>query len=174
MDYSNTDVGYYFKYASSGSDLETTYQFENDGKGATSSKTKSNVMRREFLYDCQLFIYLKDERLADYFFHPHYSILLGRSSDMASIDEIETVELQEIEEASKIKGQVVPFNGNYLPGIIQALPRYFTDTIPRRNIGTEPFSVISYDSPDFPTKLRVFRDKIDKEEIDIYIHHLHL
>lgn len=174
MEHTDTDMGYYFKYACCVTDLETIYQFEAGGKGAPSSKVKSNVIRRELLYDCQLFIYLKDERLVEFFRYPHYSILLGRSSDIASVDEIETVELQEIDGASKIKGQVVPFNGNYLPGIIQALPLYFTDTIPRRNIGTEPFSVISYDSPDFPTKLRAFRDNIGTEEVDIYLHHLHL
>ena len=173
MEHTDTDMGYYFKYACCVTDLETIYQFEAGGKGAPSSKVKSNVIRRELLYDCQPFIYLKDERLVEFFRYPHYSILLGRSSDIVSVDEIETVELPEIDGASKIKGQMVPFNGNYLPGIIQALPWYFTDTIPRRNIGTEPFSVISYDSPDFPTKLRAFRDKVGKEEVDIYIHHLH-
>jgi len=93
---------------------------------------------------------------------------------LATIEKIEEVELQEVTNARKIKGQVIPFNNNYLPGTLQALPLYFTNTIPRRNIGTKPFSVISFNSPDYPSRLDAYRDVIDGKELDIYIHHLHL
>lgn len=71
-----------------------------------------------------------------------------------------------------IRGQIVPFMGNFLPGTIQALPKYFTDTIPRNNIGTEAYSVIPYDSDSFPTKLKAYSDYIDNKEVDIYFHQL--
>lgn len=174
MEHKNTMIGYYFEYGSKGTDLETIYQFEADNKGAPKNKVKSNVLRREFLYDCDLFLYLTDTTIVEHLRHPCYSILLGRSNDLATIEKIEEVDLYEVENACKIKGQVIPFNNNYLPGTLQALPRYFTNSIPRRNIGTEPFSVISFKSPDYPSHLMAYRDLINGKELDIYIHHLHL
>ena len=56
--------------------------------------------------------------------------------------------------------------------MIQALPQYFTNTIPRENIGTQPYSVISYDSDSFETSLTAYTDLIDNKEIDIYFHKL--
>lgn len=174
LKHENTMIGYYFEYGCKATDLETIYQIEADSKGIPKDKAKSNVLRREFLYECKLFLYLTDSTIIDHMRHPHYSILVGRGNDLATIEKIEEVELQEIENACKIKGQVVPFNDNYLPGTLQALPMYFTNTIPRRNIGTEPFSVISFNSPDYPSHLVAYRDVIDGKELDIYIHHLHL
>lgn len=173
MEYENAQLGYYFEYGSKGTDLETIYQFEAD-KGVPKNKVKSNVLRREFLYECNLFLYLTDPTIVAHLRHPHYSILIGRSNDLATIEKIEEVVLPEIVNACKIKGQVVPFNNNYLPGTLQALPLYFTNTIPRRNIGTEPYSVISFNSPDYPSHLMAYRDIINEKELDIYIHHLHL
>lgn len=173
LEHGDTMIGYYFEYGSKAADLETIYQFEAD-KGVPKNKVKSNVLRREFLHDCTLYLYLNDPAIVDYLRHPHYSILMGRSNDLATIEKIEEVELHEVENACKIKGQVIPFNNNYLPGTLQALPQYFTNTIPRRNIGTEPYSVISHTSPDYPSHLIAYRDVINEIELDIYIHHLHL
>lgn len=170
--YSELTLGYYFDYSSCNTDLETIYQFQADDKRVAANKAKSNVIRREFLYDCNLYIYVTDNSIVEYFRHPHYSLLLGRSNDLASIDGIEEIEIEEIDNATKIKGQIIPYEGNCLPGILQALPKYFTNEIPRRNIGTEAFSVISYDTFDYPSKIKAYRDIIDGEEIDIYMHHL--
>lgn len=165
-------LGYYFEYGAKATDLETIYQIELDAKNMPKNQVKSNVIRREFLFDTKLYLYLFDNNLADYFHSPYYSILLGRSSDLASIEEIKEVELQEIRKAEKIKGQIVPFTGNCLPGLIQALPKYFTETIPRNNIGTEAYSIIPYDIADMPTYLTAYRDYIEDKYLDIYIHHL--
>lgn len=172
IDYEDVQIGYYFEYGSKETDLETIYQFETE-KGIPKNKGKSNVLRREFLYDCSLFLYLTDPVIVDHLRHPHYSVLIGRSNDLAAIDKIEEVELQEVANACKIKGQIVPFNNNFLPGTLQALPQYFTNSIPRRNIGTEPYSVISFNSPDYPSHLMAYRDVINEKELDIFIHLLH-
>lgn len=165
-------LGYYFQYGSKTVDLETIYQIEINNKGIPKNQVKSNVIRREFLYDCKLILYITDERYTNFFKSPVYQILLGRSNDLATIEKIEVVELQEESNASKIKGQVIPFVGNYLPGLLQALPKYFTDTIPRSNIGTEPYSVIPYDVNDIQTDITAYRDIIDGKEIDVYFHKL--
>ncbi|WP_148373025.1 type I-B CRISPR-associated protein Cas5b [Bacteroides bouchesdurhonensis] len=167
-------LGYYFDFEAKSVDLETIYQIETDDRNVPKNLVKSNIMRREFLFNNRLFVYFTDSKWADLFKTPYYPILLGRSSDLATIDNIEAIELPEIANASKVKGQIIPVIGNYLPGIIQALPNYFTDTIPRNNIGTEAYSIIPYDAADIPTRLTAYRDIIDDTEIDIYFHQLDL
>jgi CRISPR-associated protein Cas5t len=174
LKYDSLDIGYYFDYEAKAVDLETIYQIELNTKGIPKNQTKSNVLHREFLFNCRLFVYLADARIAEYFKHPFFQILLGRSNDLATIEEIRECDLAEVDHADKIKGQVIPFADNYLPGTVQALPKYFTDTLPRQNIGTEPYSVIPYDIPDFPTSLKAYSDFIDGREIDILMHHLEL
>lgn len=171
LDYNNCKIGYYFEYGARSIDLETIYMVDVV-KNVPTNKLKSNVIKREFLYDCNLYVYLVDEKIVDYFRNPVYQVLLGRSSDLASIDEIKLLDLSEIENATKIRGQMMPVSAGLFPGNIQALPVYFTDTIPRRNIGTQPFSVIPYTSNDFPSKVSAIRDVIDGKEIDIYLHNI--
>lgn len=165
-------VGYYFEYGGKSVDLETIYQVELDSRNIPRNQVKSNVIRREFLFENSLYLYLIDLELVKYVRHPYYSILLGRSSDLAFIDSIEEVELQEVTNASKIKGQIIPFKGNSLPGLIQALPKYFTETVPRNNIGTEAYSVIPYDAVDMQTHLTAYRDCIEERAVDVYFHKL--
>ncbi len=171
LNHVDMEIGYYFKYRSISNDLETIYQMEYD-KGTAKKQVKSNVINRQFLFDNTLYIYVIDKDLIKYFKSPVFQILLGRSCDLANIEEITMCELKEVDNASKIKGQIVPFNNNFLPGTIQALPKYFTNTIPRENIGTEAYSVIGYNSEDFTTNLKALRDCIDGEDVDIYMHHL--
>lgn len=172
IDFNGMSLGYYFEYEGKGKDLETIYQFADNGHGAPKKQVKSNIILREFLSGCRLYLYLQDESLVSYFRRPVFQLLLGRSNDLATVEEIREVELDSIEHATKIYGQVVPLKGNYLPGTIQALPKYFTNTIPRQNLGTEAYSVIPYTSKDFPTQLTAFRDEVNGQSIDIYIHQI--
>lgn len=172
--YNKLNIGFYFEYSAKSIDLETIYQFQIE-KNKLSNIVKSNIIKREFLFENILYIYLEKsaDKIIEYLKNPYYQLLLGRMNDLASIEKIEIVDLDFIEEASKIKGQIVPYSNNFLPGVLQPLPKYFTDTLPRSNIGTEPFSVIDFKTDDFKTSLPAFRDKnVEKNEIDIYIHHL--
>lgn len=172
LSYAEVSLGYYFEYGAKSIDLETIYQVELDSKNIPKKQMKSNVIRREFLYDTRLYIYLFDPQIVAYFSSPIYPILLGRSSDLATIEAIEEIELEEQENASKLKGQLVPFKEYHLPGLIQALPKYFTDEIPRNNIGTEAYSVIAFDAMDFPSSVIGYRDVIEGKELDIFIHRI--
>lgn len=166
-------LGYYFCFGSKAVDLETIYQIsihKTKKEQYPENTAISNVIQREFLYDCQLFLYLVDEELVSCFRNPAYQLLLGRSGDLAGIENIKEVKLQEIQNA-RIGGQVVPFNGNYLPGQIQALPKYFTNTIPRKNLGTEPYSVISYNNP-VDSKLIGLKPDLEEFNSDIFFHKL--
>lgn len=172
LSHDEVSLGYYFEYGAKSVDLETIYQVELDNKGVPKNQMKSNVIRREFLYDTRLYIYLFDPKLVAYLRSPVYPLLLGRSSDLATVESIEEVELEENREATKIKGQLMPFKDYHLPGLIQALPKYFTNEIPRNNIGTEAYSVISFDALDFPASVLAYRDTIEGKDLDIFVHHL--
>ena len=164
-------IGYYFEFQYKQVDLETIYQIEAHDKGYPKNIAKSNVINREFLFNNHLILYLTDREMADYFVQSVYPLLLGRSNDLATVNKIEEVDLREIERADKIKGQIIPVKGNYLPGLIQPLPKYFTDTIPRNNLGTEQYSVISYDASDMQTQLSACVDEIlPGKEVHIYFH----
>jgi CRISPR-associated protein Cas5, subtype I-B/TNEAP len=164
------NIGYYFDYQAKALDLETIYQIAIDDKGVPLKNVKSNIVNREFLYDCRLFIYVDDIEIVNYFNKPYYQLLLGRSSDLATIVDIRELNLETVLNASKIKGQIIPFERNYLPGILQSLPKYFTDTIPRNNIGTEAYSIIDFSVNDYMTNIKAYRDNIDGKEIDIFLH----
>lgn len=165
-------LGYYFDFKIKTIDLETIYQITANDKNYPNNAVKSNIIQREFLYDCQLFLYLIDAELVSCFRHPVYQLLLGRSCDLAGIVSIKEVELKEVSNAS-IGGQIIPFKGNNLPGQIQALPVYFTNTIPRKNLGTEPFSVISYNNP-VNSQLIGFKPDLEEFDSDIFFHKIHV
>ena len=178
IEHSQLKLGYYFEYEAKATDLETIYQIELKTPRAgtfPSNLAKSNIINREFLYNCQLYIYLQDEDLVKYFWKPYFSLVLGRSSDLATVNSIEEVELLENRLSENLKGQIVPYNGNYLPGEIQALPKYFTNTIPRNNIGTEAYSVIpssARNTGNDNANLETYTDIINEKEVDIYFHDL--
>lgn len=173
LNHENLKVGYFFQYGAKEFDLETIYQITSTSKGLPSNNAKSNIMQRQFLFENRLSIYLEDESIVDYLRAPYYSLLLGRSNDLATIEKIEKVELEEIKNANKVKGQIIPFNNNMLAGKIQALPKYFSDTIPRLNLGTEPFSIIDFQARDMPTKLTAYRDNSQlKNGVDIFFHEI--
>jgi CRISPR-associated protein Cas5t len=170
--YQTLKIGYYFEYEAKAVDLETIYQISSD-KGRPTNVAKSNVINREFLFNAFLRIYTIDEQIVEYFRQPYYPLLLGRMNDLASVRKIERHALTPVENADKIKGQIVPFLQNRLAGQIQALPKYFTDTFPRNNIGTEPYSIIDFSSNTFASGLLAYRDEIRPNQfVDIYFHEI--
>lgn len=173
LQHQQLEIGYYFEFSGKTFDLETIYMIQTNSKGRPSNKAKSNIIQREFMADVKLSLYLKDEVVLDYLRHPYYDILLGRSGDLAMVYPPKEVELVEVKQANKIKGQIVPFRGNLLAGKIQALPKYFTNEFPRKNLGTEPYTIIPHYVTDFSTNLKGLRDETQgKSGIDIFFHRL--
>jgi len=175
INYKQLVIGYYFEYDSKAVDLETIYQIElktSKSESYPNNMVKSNVINREFLFNCNLYLYLPNDELNEYFRKPHYQLLLGRSNDLATVEKIEEVDLEENNFPENIKGQIIPFYGNYLPGEIQALPKYFSDTIPRNNIGTEPYSIISCFAGKSKSSIQTCTDIINDDEVDIFFHDL--
>lgn len=171
LNHRKIELGYYFQFEAKASDLETIYQIDSNN-GRPTNNAKSNIIRREFLYNARLKIYLTDKNLADYFRQPYYPLVLGRMNDLATVERVTSVDLPEVDYSLRIAGQVIPFKENHLAGQIQALPKYFTDTFPRQNVGTEPYSIISHLTP-VKGSLPALHDKdLGKEGTGIYLHQL--
>lgn len=172
VNHKQLSIGYYFEFQGKEIDLETIYMIDSN-KGKATNNAKSNVIKREFLFENFLRLYVSDEEIVNYLKFPVYPLVLGRMNDLASVDltGIHKKSLSEVDNADKIKGQIVPFANNYLPGVIQALPKYFSNTIPRQNIGTESYSVLNHNSK-VSSNLKAYRDTIGKNEVDIYVHQL--
>lgn len=172
LNHRNLQLGYYFEYEGEGEDLETIYQISSkDGK--PTNNAKSNIIYRKFLFNNFLRIYTSNEQIARYLSAPYYQLLLGRMNDLATVVHIsDKQQLVRVENATEIKGQIIPFK-HHLPGQIQALPQYFTDEFPRKNLGTEPYSIIGCRAKTFGTNLTAYRDRLPNgKEVDIYFHEL--
>ena len=131
------EIGFVFKAASKEIDLETIYQM-ND----TVKNVKSNVVKREFLIDANLWLYTENPVIVEAFEKPYFQLLLGRSGDLATVNSICEIDVETRTQLSSLRGTIVPFGKYLLAAPIQALPMYFSNTIPRRNIGTRPFYLL--------------------------------
>ncbi|GBE28171.1 CRISPR-associated protein [bacterium BMS3Bbin03] len=131
------EIGFVFQSAGKTVDLEIIYQMGNSLKNI-----KSNVIRREFLFDNHLWIYTLNFKVANAFKQPYFQLLLGRSGDLATVKDVAEIEVEPRGELSKLKGTIVPFKNYVLAAAINALPVYFTNTIPRCNIGTKPYYLL--------------------------------
>lgn len=167
VSYKNDKIGYYFEFDAIGTDLETIYQMDGNGK-TTNNIAKSNVIRRQFLFNPRLIIYTSNPQIADYFKSPVYPILLGRMNDLATIDNISEIEMQSVDEDIEIKGQIVPTFPYQLAGQIQALPEYFTNTFPRKNLGTKPFSIVSHRNGVKTSSIKALHD--NDLNVNIFMH----
>jgi len=134
------EVGFVFQAGGKAIDLETIYQMKKSLKDI-----KPNVIKREFLFDNHLWIYTKKEKIAEAFKKPYFQLLLGRSGDLASVREVVEIEVESRDRLSKLKGTIIPFEKYMLAATINALPVCFTDTIPRRNLGTKPYYLLASD-----------------------------
>ncbi|HYF67260.1 MAG TPA: type I-B CRISPR-associated protein Cas5b [Ohtaekwangia sp.] len=173
LEHKKLTIGYYFQYESKAVDLETIYMIDSKDKKPTNN-AKSNIIKREFLFDNFLRIYVVDETIVNFFKKPVYPLVLGRMNDLATVDITglsKTRKLSGVDDADKIRGQIVPFTTHHFPGTIQALPKYFTNTIPRQNLGTEPYSIINHHAK-IRSKLKAFRDNVCGKEVDILFHEI--
>jgi len=128
---SDLSIGYVFKHQGKAIDLETIYELSG-------LKGKSNVIKREFLVNPEIYLYLDNLDYMEYFKRPHYPLLLGRSTDLVTVSEIKEITLEKKSNV-KLGKTILPFGTNGAFGTIQALPTHFSDTIPRKAIGTKPF-----------------------------------
>lgn len=132
----DTNVGFVFESEGKTTDLETIYEL----KGLKDNKT--NVIKREILYNPKLYLYLDNLEFKKYFEKPEYPVLLGRSSDLACISEIKEVNLEKKSDV-KLGKTILPFNVKEAFGVIQSLPTHFSEEIPRKANGTQPWILMN-------------------------------
>ena len=128
----NIKFGYVFHSESKSVDLETIYEIQGL-KG-----NKSNVAKREFLFNPKLYLYLDDLNFKEYFQKPKYPLVLGRSTDLVMVTDISEINLDKKSDV-KLGKTILPYGikGSY--GIIQSLPTHFTNSIPRKAVNTKPY-----------------------------------
>lgn len=165
----DTPVGYVFSHQGKTIDLETTYELGEN------LRAKTNITRREILFNPDLFIYVSQEDIAGSFYEPAFPLLLGRSSDLCQVMEIKKVALNYFEPASDEESSSVSLGGTVLPypeagyhGTVQALPSYFTDDRPREARGTRLFAILEK-----PVSWRYGQVWVDEEKAwGVYMHGL--
>ncbi len=146
MNIDNLKFSYIFRYESKFFDVETIYKIKTEKgkiKGFSydlKAKNKRYLLqdglypttapfKREILYENYLTLYINNEEVANSFKFPHFQLLLGRSSDLAKV-----VDVQEISEKIKkidsvnLNGTILPFNKYRLAGEIYTMPTYFDTT----------------------------------------------
>ncbi len=131
-------IGSVFQSAGSARDLETVYEF-----GKVRLQAKSNICLREFLVDPDLYLYTPALWLKPYLERPHYPLLLGRSTELATVMAIDEIELAQASDVS-YEGTLLPFPMEQIYGQMQSLPTHFTQERPRRPQGIRPFYLITH------------------------------
>lgn len=129
-------IGYIFNTTGKGVDVETIYELQ---KGRIA---KSNIIKREFLYEPELYLYINDIEYSKYFIKPYYPLVLGRSSDLVKVTEVKMISL-ESKTNIKLGKTILPFGVEGAHGVFQTLPTFFTDDIPRNAKGVKPFILMN-------------------------------
>ena len=132
----DVNVGFVFDSEAKNVELEFIYEI----KGLKGNK--SNVVKREFLFNPKLYLYLDNLEFKKFFERPHYPLLLGRSSDLAYVSEIKEIDMGKKSDINLGK-TILPFGTEGAFGVIQALPTHFSEDIPRKAIGTKPYILMN-------------------------------
>jgi hypothetical protein len=77
------------------------------------------------------------------------------------------LEVKEKSELDKVKGTIIPFRKHRIAAPLQALPTSFSNEIPRKNRGTQPYFIVDCGSNVALSALG-FADRINDKDIDIY------
>ena len=151
-------IGFVFHSNGKGIDLETVYEFEEtlspnskinkqqSGLGSSkvfySMRMNPNINKREFLVEPQLYLYTPEMWLREAFERPRYPLLMGRSSDLATVKSIKEVVLENRSETI-YQNTLLPFPDQQLHGPMRTLPTHFTAEIPRRPCGTRAYYLVT-------------------------------
>lgn len=151
-------IGFVFQSNGKGIDLETVYEFEDTlspnskinrrqfkfghSKVLYTMRLNPNTKKREFLVNPQLYLYTPEMWLKEAFERPYYPLLLGRSSDLATVKSIEEIELENKSETT-YQNTILPFPDPQLHGRMLTLPTHFTAEIPRRPCGTRAYHLVT-------------------------------
>ncbi|MCS7255999.1 MAG: type I-B CRISPR-associated protein Cas5b [Thermomicrobium sp.] len=120
-------VAYRLTYSARAMDLETIYGMERAKPTDAARYAERNVVRREFLVAPELLLYLP-VAWAESFRRPRYPLVLGRSQDLATVEEITTTVLEWVS-SGEVTGVLLPIEvvwRNGLTAVLHNLPIAFT------------------------------------------------
>ncbi|MCK9282003.1 MAG: type I-B CRISPR-associated protein Cas5b [Melioribacteraceae bacterium] len=130
-------IGYVFLSNGKAIDLESIYETKKQD-------INKNVVKREILFEPELFLYINDLSFKEYFLKPHYPLLLGRSTELAMVCDIKEIQMEK-ESNILIGGSIFEFNDPNIYGMIHALPKYITPDIPRKTEGVGQYCLVDTD-----------------------------
>lgn len=119
----DTRIGFIFQCAGTAIDLESLERLQLD-KGKLKKHPDRNVVRRQFLINPQLDLFLDNLELQEAFELPKNPPCLGRSQDLAWIKSVKQIEAKPIKRGL-IRGTLVPFPQEGVSGQILVLPDFF-------------------------------------------------
>lgn len=141
-------LAYRCTYESKGTDLEAIFTVERAKPGESARFVTRNVIQREFLSMPNLTLYLPPE-WESAFRQPRYSLLLGRTQDVAGVMSIARTELHPVD-AGTVSGVLLPFELvalNNVSAWLQKLPVAFTDEPQRRPTRMHLFGIVDAHRP---------------------------
>lgn len=159
------------QYEAKATDLEAIVAIERSKPQDTPSPKTRNVIQREFLLLPQLTLYLPTNWRAP-FERPRYALLLGRTQDVAAVESMMPVTMEDVE-AGQVSGVLLPLElvvENQASAWLHNLPVAFTDDPHRRLLGMRVFGVLDAKRP--PAWIRapgwLARDGNDGSVVPVY------
>lgn len=148
----DVSMGYIFEYDAIFEDLESIYELE----AKNVLKAKSNILTRQQLFNVKLWLYIS-KNLLESLKNPEYPIFLGRSTDLAVISDIKIVTLDKPNKVRIGKTCLPFFPENSNKGVLQALPTYLTDDIPRKPMAVRKY-YLTHEFCQQDTIQKIYRD----------------
>ncbi len=163
-------IGYRFYYQAKGEDLETIISYGKDGPSYKKGQLIRNVFWREFLFGCELTLYLP-KGWKKYFCRPRFPLLLGRSQDVAYVAEMDDVELYPATEG-ELQGVLLPYKYIFswkIPAVIYNLPVAFESPSHLKILNMQVFGVVEkYPNFIFPENDLLYKDPSSNYLIPIF------
>lgn len=139
-------MAYRFTSISSGTDLEKLIAFSSKGPyyEPKLGGVNSYPVKREFLFQPHLVLYIPPDTVESALLRPRFPICLGRSQDVAYVENISHVNLNEISE-TKVNGVLIPYpaKGSVPSSAIMSFPTYMRNEIPRTPHTLRLFHVVT-------------------------------
>ena len=140
-----TWIAYRFTYRAMQEDLEKVIIYDEKGPVWLKAQygPKTNVLRRQFLFEPHLTLYFQPGAVAEAFLRPRYPLVLGRSQDVAYVDNLTQTTLEPIQEA-EVAGVLLPFPtpDQQIKSRLMSFPTYYSVAPGRRPRAVKPFHVI--------------------------------
>jgi CRISPR-associated protein Cas5t len=170
---------YAFTAKGKADDLESQHIITPGGRpfaiGGTAFPSSTNAtaqpVRRQFLFDCYLILYLDAPQLRDHFVEPKFTVVLGRSQDLASYVRVSEIEL-EIADRGYYENTILPgeMRRRIGRGTTVLMPRYVAPP-PMRQASFDKYVVLKeriFDGPgaDLGSRQAI---RIDGESIKLFV-----